>query len=66
MTRQETTVTERLNDSYKQKGFLRTRFKLQAETFNRVDGHIHLYTVAETVDKLKENQAVIDRLLEDM
>ncbi len=66
MTRKETTVTERLNELYKERAFLKTKLGLQIETFNRTKAEMHQKAETKTFCELDVNQAVIDRLLEDM
>ena len=66
MSRQESTREERLNELYKQRKFLKTKLELQIETTNRTKLGKHRNAEIRTENELVENQAEIDKLLEDM
>ncbi len=64
MTRTPDTNTEKLNALYVKRAFLKTKLKLQKETYARTTFDKHLLTVHATNEELEENQAEIDKLLD--
>jgi hypothetical protein len=64
MTRTLDSNTEKLNELYKERAFLKTKMELQQETFNRTGADIHVKALGKTGLEIEINQAEIDKLLD--
>lgn len=64
MTRKSDSTMEKINELYKTRAFLKTKYELQMETVNRTRLEKHRSAAYRTFKELEDNQREIDKLLD--
>lgn len=64
MTRTPDSNTEKLNELYKQRVFLKTKLSLQEETYQKTLKEAHYKAIFQTNYELSQNELEIDKLLD--